>query len=388
MTPSFTANLTRRDFLKLSAMLAGAAVISPIFKYQGERPLLRDLAAKLNMDVGAAIQEVDRWKFYDYPEYSKSLLHFSMLKDGMAEWPDMWADQVYAYEYLTQLSRFAKKHDMRFSLDQLFGGSGIRPPSKFVYLKTASKEVLDAWMQERVRKFFEVPYFTDVQFACEAIGSSEQDPPFWNECPYYHIYQKEWPEVAYRLAWDEAARTGRKVGENLTLVYHTGGLIEVPNSDHANVEYEYLTFLKKKLSDTYGIASPFAIGLEFHIHAGPLPYFNGCWGPGSYQLKKDELIEHFQRFAELGDVYINELSIAGTDDPEQKKQILHTVLEAAIESKACKRFLLFQPFHRDMGDPQQDAYQRTCVTLNVFDKDHRPDYMFNEMYSIFESYAV
>jgi len=384
MKKSLNTKLTRRDFLKLSAMLAGSLALSPVV--EGERPLLRDLAAKLNMEVGASVQIIDRWMFYEYPEYSKSLLHFSVLRDGMASWPSAWMETVETYEYLTQLGMFTKKHDMGLGLDNLFHPLLAGDP-KMDYLKTASRETMDEWMKERVRKFFALPYFTDVQFANEAMGASEQDPVYWNDGILYHAYGKEWPELAYHLVADEAVKTGRKVGEDFRMIYHTGGLIEVPNSDHSAAEYEYLTGLKKKLSDRYGLARPFAIGMEYHIHTGPLPYFNGCWGPGSYQLRKNELIEHFQRFDEIGDVYINEFSIAGTDDPDLKKEVLHTVLEAAIESKACGRFFQWQPFYRDMGDPQQDAYQRTCITLDVFDKDHKPGYMFEEIYSIFESYT-
>jgi hypothetical protein len=376
---------SRRDFLKLSALAAGSLALNPLF--QAEKPLLRTLAAKLNMDVGVAIQEIDRWKFYDNPQYIQSLLQFSMLKDGMAEWPDMWADQIYGYEYLTQLGRFAKKHDMRFSLDILFHPRAFAKNSKLAYLNTAGKEAMAEWIQERVRKFFAVPYFTDVQFANEVMGASERDPVFWQtNGPLYRAYGKEWPVVAYGLAWDEAVKTGRKVGQDVTFVYHTGGLVEVPDSNHANAEYQYLSELKKQLSDRYGIDRPFAIGLEYHIHTGPLPYFNGCWGPGSYQLEKEALIEHFQRFNELGDVYVNEFSVAGTDDPATKKEALHTVLEAAIESKTCKRFLVFQPFIHATGDTQNDAYQKTCTTANMFDENLKPDFMFDEMVQIFESY--
>ncbi len=385
MNHSTQKNLSRRDFLKLCALTLGSLALNPVL--QADKPLLRELAARLNMDVGAAIQEIDRWKFYDNPQYIQSLLQFSMLKDGMAEWPDMWADQIYAYEYLTQLGRFAKKHDMRFSLDILFHPRPFADNSKLAYLNTSGKDEMEEWMQERVRKFFAVPYFTDVQFANEVMGASEFDPPYWQtNGPLYRAFGKEWPAIAYGLAWDEAVKTGRKVGQDVTLVYHTGGLVEVSNSNHANAEYKYLSELKKQLSDRYGIERPFAIGLEYHVHTGPLPYFNGCWGPGSYQLKKDALIEHFQRFNELGDVYVNEFSVAGSDDPTVKKEALHTVLEAAIESKACHRFLIFQPFTHDTGDPTSDAYQRTCTTQNAFDKNLKPDYMFDEMYKIFESY--
>lgn len=375
--------LSRRDFLKLSALLGGSLALSPIV--QADQPLLRDLAAKLNMEVGASVQIIDRWKFYEYPAYAKALLNFSVIRDGMASWPSAWMETVETYEYLTQLGTFAKKHNMGLCLDNLFHSDMAGDP-KVDYLKTASKEVLDEWMQERVRKFFALPYFTEVQFANETMSASEQDPVKWSEGALYRIYEKDWPRVTYDLVAQEGARTGRRVGKDFTMTYHTGGLVEVPNSGHANADYAYLSELKKKLSDQYGLERPFAIGMEYHIHTGALPYFNGCWGPGSYQLEKDQLIEHFQRFDEIGDVYINEASIAGTDDPNIKKAVLHTILEAAIESKACKRFFLWQPFYRHLDDPDQEAYQRTCITLDMFDENFKSGYMFDEMYGIFASY--
>lgn len=376
--------ISRRDFLKLSALFGGSLALSPII--QADKPLLRDLAAKVNMDVGASVQIIDRWKLYEYPEYTQMLLNFSVIRDGMASWPSSWMETVETYEYLTQLGTFAKKHNMGLGLDNLLHSNMAGDP-KVDYLKTVSREELEAWMKERIRKFFALPYFTEVQFANEVMSASEQDPVFWNEGALYRIYGRDWPLIAYQFVAEEAERTGRKVGRDFTMIYHTGGLIEVPDSDHANVEYDYLSELKKKLSDQYGLERPFAIGMEYHIHTGALPYFNGCWGPGLYQLKKNELIEHFQRFHEIGDVYINEASIAGTDDSGVKKEALHTILESAIESNACRRFFLWQPFNHKLDDPQQEAYQQTCVTLDMFDENFKAGYMFDEMYAIFESYS-
>jgi hypothetical protein len=127
--------------------------------------------------------------------------------------------------------------------------------------------------------------------------------------------------------------------------------------------------------------------MEYHIHHGPLanPH-NGCWGPAAQKLKKPELIEHFQRFDQIGDVLINECSITGTDDPELKKETLHILLEAAIESKVVKRIFFWTPFFQPMGDPDNDEYELTCDQTGMFKPDYTPDYMFDEMVKIFENY--
>lgn len=386
---------SRRDFLKLSGLGTGAFFLAPILNevdsFQAgmvdAKPRLRDLAGKLSMEVGVSLRTIDRWKFYKYPEYLNAIKQFSIIKDGYTSWPDNWMNNLNCYEYLVQLGRFAKKNNIGLSLDQLFDWSWFQPPRPSGYLQNGTKEQLDEFLQDIVRKHFEVPYFTDLTFASEPTGSDQDDVPYWNSSPLLRIYGEDWPEMAYHLAWDEAQRTGRQVGENLSFVYAVAGQIEVPNSRHANYEYKHLSALRRKLFDSLGIKRPFAIGMEYHIHHGPVKNpMNGCWGPAAQKLKKPELIEHFQRFNEIGDMMINECSIAGTGDPELKKETLHILLEAAIESKAVKRVLFWTPFFQPTGDADNDEYELTCDQVGMFKADFTPDYMFDEMYQIFESY--
>jgi hypothetical protein len=274
---------------------------------------------------------------------------------------------------------------MGLSLDQLFDWSWFRPPLLSGYLQNGTREQMDVFLKDMVRKHFEVPYFTDLTFASEPTASKPDDVPYWNPSALLRIYGEDWPEMAYHLAWDEAQRTGHQVGENLSFVYAVAGQIEVPNSRHADYEYKHLTELRQKLFDSLGIERPFAIGMEYHIHHGPNPV-HGCGGPAAQKLKKTELIEHFQRFNEIGDMMINECSITGTNDPGQKMETLHILLEAAIESKAVKRVLFWTPFFQPTGDPDNDESELTCDQTGMFKEDFTPDYMFDEMYKIFESY--
>jgi len=302
--------ISRRDFLKISGTLAGAVVLTaspfpspflPSLGLNDTKPRLRDLAEKLGIEVGISLRMIDRWKFTQYPEYSNSIRQFALIKDGYTNNPDSWMDDLNVYEYLAQLGRFAKKNQMGLSIDNLFNWDWFNPPHKSAYLYNGTKEQLDEFLQDMVRKHFEVPYFTDLTFASEPTGSDQDDNPFWNDCPLLRIYGHDWPEMAYHLAWEEAQRTGRKVGEKLSFVYAVGGMVEVPKSRHADYEYKHLSELKKKLTDDLGIERPFAIGMEYHIHQGGVSNpSNGCWGPAAKQLKKADLIEHFQRFNESG----------------------------------------------------------------------------------------
>lgn len=391
-------SISRRDFLKISSMLMGSVMLTsspltshllPSMAVNDTKPRLRDMADKLGIEVGISLRTIDRWKFYQYPEYLNSIKEFSLVKDGYTNAPNSWMNDLNVYEYLVQLGRFAKKYDMGLSIDNLFGWSWFNPTYKSAYLNDGTKEQLDEFLQDMVRKHFEVPYFTDLTFASEPTGSDQDDNPYWNDCPLLRIYGHDWPEMAYHLAWDEAQRTGRRVGEKLSFVYAVGGMVEVPKSRHADYEYQNLSELKTKLANSLGIERPFAIGMEYHIHHGAVQNpSNGCWGPAAKQLKKADLIEHFQRFAEIGDMMINECSITGTDDPEQKKETLHILLEAAIESKVVKRVLFWTPFFQPVGDAQNDEYELTCDQTGMFTENYKPDYLFEEMYKIFESFQV
>lgn len=386
---------TRRDFLKTCGLASAALLVPGWMEQVGalQPPLqnntarLRDLAGALGIEIGISLRMIDRWKFQKYPAYLDSIKQFALIKDGYTSWPDSWMDNTNTYEYLVQLGHFAKSNQMGLSIDNLFNWNWFLPPAKAVSLANAGKEEMDIFLKDMVRKHFQVPYFTDLTFASEPTGANQDDVVYWNDSPLLRLYGEAWPEMAYHLAWDEAQKTNRRVGEQLSFVYAVAGMIEVPKSRHAEYEYKHLSKLKSSLAADLGIQRPFTIGMEYHIHHGQVANpQNGCWGPAAFKLKKDELIEHFQRFNEIGDMMINESSITGTDDPGLKKETLHILLEAAIESKAVKRVLFWTPFFQPTGDANNDAYEVTCDQTGMFTNDYTPSYLFDEMVTIFKSY--
>lgn len=177
-------SISRREFLKFSGIFAGAAVLSssplpstflPTLGKYDTKPRLRDLAEKLGIEVGISLRTIDRWKFAQYPEYINSILQFALIKDGYTNSPDSWMDDLNVYEYLTQLGRFAEKNQMGLSIDNLFNWDWFNPPHKSAYLNDGTKEQVDEFLRDMVRKHFEVPYFTDLTFASEPTGSDSSN---------------------------------------------------------------------------------------------------------------------------------------------------------------------------------------------------------------------
>lgn len=343
-------------------------------------PTLGELARKLGMDIGASL--------YDSQEYLKNsacrnaLSNFSMITDGGASHP-YWTDlrKKEGFANLKQLSQFAKEHNMSFSLDHLFyPWSHFGENSPIHDMINASKEDFEQWMQARTEWFFAVPYFTALNFANEAIVSNTETLNYgWSTDgnPLYNLYGENWPEVTYKLAWNEAVKTGRIVGQDVFLIYNTA--TAETNTPGAEFEYQYLLNLKSKLSQELGVEKPFDIGMQFHTRTVSLDE-SICYGAHKNELEKNALIERFRKFGQIGNIRITEFSIAGTEDIEEQKDILRTVIEASIESGVCKSFMMWEPF-------AIFSEGSTCRMRNLFDQSFKPLFMFDELYRIFESYS-
>ncbi len=404
--------LSRRDFLKLSGVTSVGLLLatcgvkateiptstpspsltpSPLSSITPSstltatpRPLtIRDFGRKIGLDIGVGTGILD-WSKFDDSRYVNALLNFSMLEDGMASNPwftdtNWHSNKGTTFDYMDFLSGFAQKNDMAYSPNHLFWeGYFVDKNSPAYYLLSASTDVIKAWMQDRVTKFFKIPYFSYVGFANEAINADwNTKQPIWNSrpSPMYKVYGQDWVEEAYRLAWNEAKNTGRIIGKDLHLVFNTAGIeTENPTADY---EFNYLFDLKKKLSQDLGIARPFDIGMQFHVRC------NG--GLLASELDKKKIIDQLQRFGEIGDMRITEFSICDPNDVEKEKSILHTVVEAAIESGVCKSFLMWDAFASlESGVTATDL---KFSMLHLFDKDYQPSYMFNELDSILQNYA-
>lgn len=413
--------LSRRDFLKLAGVTSASLTLSACGVKVTELPTLRstltpvatltplptstptitptprpttigDFGKKIGIEIGVSISmlAVQRNDDFDNPDFINALLNFSFFTDGQASHTAFtegrdWDD---TYAYLVKLSNFAKEHGMSYSPNHLFYGWGhFDKWSPIQSLINAPKDEIEKWMLERTRKFFTIPYFTEINFANEAIMSDwNTGMPRWEteqeNSPFYHAFGEEWVEKAYRMAWNEATRTNRIVGKDVHLVYNSAGIdTQTPLADF---EFEYLKGLRDKLSTDLDIERPFDIGMQFHtrtVNSG----VNSCWGSTSHKsLDKKQLIEHLQRFGEIGDIRITEFNICGSDDTDQQKEILRLVLEAAIESGTCKQFTMWGAFDaRDTSSTDGNAFS----IKNLFDKDFQSMFMFDELYKILQSYS-
>lgn len=363
-------------------------------------PTIADLARNIGMDVGIEAGYLGLFspnktpiKFSDAPEgYIEAISNFSILTDGYSGDP-AWTDYKpeIAFQYWHDISLFCQEHDIRLALDHIFYGAGhFDEGSPVQYLVKAPKEEIETWMQKRVKKFFEIPYFSQLNFVNEVLWGNDETGKFgWvtDLNPFYRIWGKDYVRQAYLTVFNEAIASGKKVGEDLRIIYNATP-IEY-DSPKSRYEYEFLSKLKEQLQEETGLDRPFDIGMQFHTRTVPLKDVV-CWGPAAQHLEKASLTEHLRKFGEIGDIHISEFSIA-TPDKDQEINILHTVVESAIESGVCNSLIMWSPFIT------LDAPWADCDMQHLFDvkgdfdnpdfSDPQPSYMFDELYKILRAYA-
>ncbi len=387
-----TEFLTPTSTLAPTATLTSLPTSTPTLTPTPRPPTIGDFGRKLGIEIGVSMTmlAIQKNRSFENPDFVNALLNFAFFTDSQASHTAFTegTDWNSTYAYLEKLSNFAKEHGMSYSPNHLFYGWGhFDKWSPIQSLVTASKDEIEKWMLERAKKFFTIPYFTEINFANEAIITDwKTNSPRWATeqelSPFYHAFGKDWVEKAYQITWDEALKTGRQVGKDLKLVYNSAGIDT--QTSQANFEFEYLKGLKDKLSTEFSIERPFNIGMQFHTRTVGFGE-NGCWGSTPAKiLDKNKIIEHLQRFGEIGDLKITEFNICGSDNPDEQKEILHTILEAAIESGVCKQFVLWDVFHASNPSTTDD---KTWGVKNLFDKNYQPMFMFDELSNIIQSYS-
>lgn len=410
---------TRRDFLKTAGVTSAGLALSscgvdvtklpdptatltplptstsvPTLTPTPKPPTIADLARKIGMDVGIEANYLGLFspnktaiKFFDAPDgYVNALLNFSLLTNGYEgdpQWTDYKPDIAFAFWH--DFSLFCQEHDIHLCLDHMFYGLGhFDEGSPVAYLVNAPKDEVETWMKNRVKKFFEIPYFSQLNFVNEVFyGNNVTGDVDWiaDSNPFYNIWGKDYVRQAYMIVFNEALATGRKVGDDLRLIYNAP-LIEWDNSK-ARYEFDFLANLKEQLKRETGIEKPFDIGMQFHVRDLPLEEM-AYWGVRPDKLVKDTLTQHLIKFGELGNVHITELSIF-TANKKKELEILHTVTESAIESGECKSLIMWGPF------TPSDAPWADQTMRHLYEGDfHNPktSYIFDELYKILQSYAA
>ena len=395
--------LTRRDFLKMAGVTSAGLALSacgldvtklpdltatpsltpfptstntPTLTPTPKPPTMGELARKLGFDIGFSLTLADE-SFY-IPECQNFLLNFSTLTDGMASHPNLTEkNHTEGWTYWRDLSDFAKSHNMSLDLNHMFYPFGyFQDDSAIHYLLDAPKDEIEKYIKERVKKFFQIPYFTSANFVNEAIPNdpSKSNEYGWGQLlnPFYKIYGKNYPYELYKVAWNEAVTTGREIGKDVHLIYNTAS--SEAKSSGADFEYGYLISLKDKLTKELGIERPFDIGMQFHLTT-----IDKEWRWNAKKFEYQALLEHLKNIAEIGDVRITEFSISDINDEQEQKDILHTIFEAFIDSKVGKSFMMWNPIEWAFNGNNDDAM------ANLVDKSYKPTFMFDELYKILQS---
>jgi hypothetical protein len=378
LPPTATPTLTNTPLLTSTATVTA----TPTLTATPRPPRLSDFARKIGFDIGVTTC----FPNIDNANYRDMLLNFTLLGEICAtavHWTD-GPNQKQAFTFLDKLSRFVRDNNLRFSAFHL-----LAPHEDFDkqyhtidYLLTAPKEDIAAWINKRAKDLLNIPYVTHAHFVSEIIwGNPETGQYGWHNNIFYRTWGENWPYEAYKAAYNQAVAAGKKVGEDLRLIWNSTP-IETP-SPKVEYEFRYLSQLKTRLQKEFGIDKLFDIGMEFHLRTVPLNQVQ-CWGVHAQDIEKKTLTEHFRRVGQIGDIHITEFSIDGTDDVQQQKDIVHAVVEAALDSGVVKSFMMFDPL-----GPSRDKKSGnvTCYMRNVFDASFKPLFLFDELYKIFQTYA-
>jgi hypothetical protein len=345
-------------------------------------PTLADLARKVGFDVGISFTYNPPAELHN----AELLLNFSILQASSVFGP-YWKDLRVRDTYIKALSKFAQDHEQRLHLGHLYWpGGDFNKDSLWYYLLNAPNDIVTSWMADRAKTIFEVPYFTDLNFVNEVIWGNDERPNFgWQTYPnpYYRVYGEDWIYEAYKVAWNAALKAGKKIGRDIRLTYNTTTIETF--APVVEYEFQHLTRLKSRISQELGIERPFDIGLQFHTRTVPLNQVI-CWGVHSKNIEKRKLIEHFRRFGQIGDIRITEFSIGGTDDQQKQKDILHIIVESAIESGVCKSFIMWEPLKVYDTNPDSQRWN-SCRINNLLDQSYKPLFLFDELYKILQTYA-
>ena len=393
--------MTRRDFLKVAGVASAGLALSacgvdvtklpdltatssltplptstnsPTLTPTPKPPTMGELARKLGFDIGFSLT-LAYGSLY-IPECQNFLLNFSTVTDGMASHPNLTdLDNEEGFAYWRDLSDFAKNHNMSLDINTFFWAWGyFQEGTASHYMVDASKDEVDAYMKDRVEKFFQIPYFTSANFVNEAIPNNPLTLDYgWGEGynPFYKYYGKNYPYECYKVAWNEAVKTERVVGKDVHLIYNTASS-EVKSAG-ADFELRYLMELKDKLSKELGIERPFDIGMQFHVTTAD---GKSLWNAKRFEYKS--LLEHLKNIAEVGNIRITEFSISDTNDEQEQKDILHTIVEAFIDSKVGKSFMMWDPIGSALN-------KNIDVMPNLVDSSYKPIFMFDELYKILQS---
>jgi len=222
--------LTRRDFLKMAGVTSAGLALSacgvdvtklpnptttasitpfptgtPTLTPTPTPPTIADLARKIGIDIGIEANYLGLFspnktaiKFSDAPEgYVKALLNFSLLTNGY-EGDPAWTDYKpdVAFTFFHDFSLFCQENNIHLDLNHMFYGLGhFDEGSPVEYLVNASKDEIETWMKNRVKKFFEIPYFSQLNFVNEVFyGNNLTNEVDW-VAPSVSIIVRQLPPI-------------------------------------------------------------------------------------------------------------------------------------------------------------------------------------------------
>jgi hypothetical protein len=240
------------------------------------------------------------------------------------------------------------------------------------WLKNVRNEEVRPLMEKRIRVLLEFVEKVDtgvkptfINFINEAFFYNN-DSNAGVVSPYRDVFGDKFVSETYLMFHRAAKEMGLQIGKDLRMI--------VSDSDIQKPGGKSDFVLKELLKGKREVAANLGIP-EQDVQLDVAPHF---YQPLDGRLNwyrrplptKDEIIDNFKRFSQVGRVHVTELSVLGTKNQAEINQGLVRVMTAAVQSGVCDSINIWLALRtKPTPDQQADTFFNQ---LGLFDNDYNP----------------
>jgi len=387
--------ISRRDFLKLAGVTSAGLALSacgmnatelptatfvpptetliptvtaaPTLTATPKPPTLRTVGEKLGVLIGTTVDGAER---YHDPKYiSAASENFSVL------FPDGTFSPATIKKWGLDMAHEFRKRATT-SNQVLYIHSGFDPlENETTLLKDTSESDVKKVMEDRIRLL--LGFVEKVDNGAKPTFLNFLNEVFWydnssgsggiHKSKYRTVFGNKFVSEAYLMFYQISQEMGLQLGKDFRMIYSDSD-IQKPRKKSELVLNELLR-AKKDIASALG-------KLEQDIQLDVAPHFYQSmdgkvnWYRPPAPPTKDEILENFTLFSQVGRIHITELNILGTRDQDEINRVLSFIVTTAIESGYCDSINIWQTLRLTLPKGQESDW--TFNPLGLFDDNFNP----------------
>jgi hypothetical protein len=392
--------LSRRDFLKLAGVTSAGLALSacgvkatefptstfvsptettiptvtaaPTLTATPKPPTLRTIGEKLGVLIGTT---VDGAEPYHDPKYILAANeHFSVLFDQSL------APATVKKWGIAMAKEFRQQATTNNQI--LYIHSGFDPlEDEQTLLENVSDTDVKKIMEERVRLL--LGFVEKVDNGAKPTFINFLNEVFWydnssgsggiHKSKYRTVFGNKFASEAYLMFNRISQEMGLEIGKDFRMIYSDSD-IQKPRKKSELVLNELLR-AKKDVASTLGKSEQ-----DIQLDIAPHFYQSMDGKVDWYRLPpptKDEILENFTLFSQVGRIHVTELNILGTRDQDKINSVLSDVITTAIKSGFCDSINIWYALR--LKPPKGQDGDWTYNSLGLFDDNFIPTHNYQSL---------